>query len=233
MSLSKFLTIKTKLATIFDLLYIPDNVCLDCGSSFRPKIQGYICENCIKAIKPTIFEKTKIDYVDSYRIFGDYEGALKHMILALKFKKASIFANIIAEIIKEDFEDFTIRQKPDIITFVPISFLRFWRRGYNQNFIILKSLNIDVEDTLKRIKHSKPLSLIKDKQKRYETVISAFDIRKDFKFGLDDKSILVFDDVVTTGFTASSIAKLFKKHGAREVYFYFVASERHHVVMNI
>lgn len=226
MSLLKYQALRIKLGKILDKLYIPDNVCLSCNNHFKPSLQGYVCDDCIKSLKPSFFEKSQIDYIDSYNIFSDYEGALKELIIALKFKHVSFVADLLADIIREDFYRYLDKTRPDLITFVPISFLRFWQRGYNQNKLILKALKVENLELLKRIKHSKPLALIKDKQKRYQIVSKAFDVKAQYKYFLDDKKILVFDDILTTGATASSIAKLLKYLDAKEVYFYFLSSHR-------
>jgi predicted amidophosphoribosyltransferase len=59
-----------------------------------------------------LFEKETIPYIDSYRIFSSYDKALKEMIIALKFKKASLFAKIIGDIVKDDFFCFFKVHKP-------------------------------------------------------------------------------------------------------------------------
>ncbi|MGC8676955.1 MAG: hypothetical protein ACP5UF_01860 [Hydrogenobaculum sp.] len=100
---SKYLLIKSRIADILDKLYIPDNVCLSCNKYFKPTLQGYVCDNCITSIKPMLFEKENLSYINSYRIFSSYDKALKEMIIALKFKKASLFANIIGDIAKDNF----------------------------------------------------------------------------------------------------------------------------------
>ncbi len=231
MYLSKFQQIKTKIAKVFDRLYLPDNVCLSCKSYFIPDIQGYLCEECISSIKPKIFEKEELDYIEDYRIFSSYEGALKEAIIALKFKNAKIFGSILGEIIKSDFESFVKTVNPDVITCVPVSFLRLWQRAYNQNEVILKALNVDYTSILKRVKHGKPLSLSMDKDKRKKIVSGAFDIKKEFKFDLENKRVLIFDDIITTGATAVEIARVLKMHAVKDVYFYFVASHKRAVDM--
>ena len=86
MYLSKYQQIKSQIAKLLDKLYIPDNICLSCDNYFKPTVQGYVCDDCIACVKANIFEKESLDYIDAYRIFGAYEGALQQMIIALKFK---------------------------------------------------------------------------------------------------------------------------------------------------
>jgi ComF family protein len=178
-----------------------------------------------------LFEKENLSYIDSYRIFSSYDKALKEMIIALKFKKASLFANIIADIVKDDFFAFLRSINPDIVTYVPVSFLRFWQRGYDQNAILLKALNAEYISIFKRIKHAKPLSLSIDKNQREHIVSGAFKIKKEFVFNLEGKKVLVFDDILTTGATATQIAKTLKMHAVKEVYFYFIASHKRNIDM--
>lgn len=228
---SKYLRIKSQIAKALDKLYIPDNVCLSCNNYFKPTLQGYVCDDCIASIKPMFFEKENLSYIDYYRIFGSYDKALKEMIIALKFKKASLFANMIGDIVKDDFFAFVNSVNPDIVTYVPVSFFRFWQRGYDQNDILLKALNVEYISIFKRIKHAKPLSLSIDKNQRERIVSGAFKIKKEFVFNLEGKKVLVFDDILTTGATATQIAKTLKMHAVKEVYFYFIASHKRAVDM--
>jgi len=178
-----------------------------------------------------LFEKETLPYIDSYRIFSSYDKALKEMIIALKFKKASLFAKIIGDIVKDDFFAFVKSINPDIVTYVPVSFFRFWQRGYDQNDILLKALNAQYISILKRRRHAKPLSLSMDKNQREHIVSKAFKIRKEFVFNLEGKKVLVFDDILTTGATATQIARTLKMHAVKEVYFYFIASHKRAIDM--
>jgi Predicted amidophosphoribosyltransferases len=47
---------------------------------------------------------------------------------------------------------------------------------------------------------------------------------------LEGKKVLVFDDILTTGATATQIAKILKMHAVKEVYFYFIASTKNMLV---
>ncbi|GAB6078360.1 ComF family protein [Hydrogenobaculum acidophilum] len=226
MYLSRFQLIKIQIAKLLDKLYIPDNVCLSCKNYFKPSFQGYVCDDCISFISPKIFEKESLDYIDDYRIFSSYEGALKEMIIALKFKRASLFGQMIGDIIKDDFLSFVKAVNPDIITYVPVSFFRFWQRGYNQNELILKALEVHYKSILKRVKHAKALSLSMEKAQRTKIVFEAFNVKRELKLNLENKKILVFDDILTTGATASEIARILKLHAVKEVYFYFIASHK-------
>lgn len=102
----------------------------------------------------------------------------------------------------------------DFILPVPLSFKRLQERGYNQSLLILwgylgikKPLNI-----LQRIKHSRPQSELSGKE-RLENVKGAFKAKKDFQ----NKSVLLLDDVMTTGVTLREASKELKKAGAQKV----------------
>ena len=114
---------------------------------------------------------------------------------------------------------------------MPVSFFRFWQRGYDQNDILLKALNAQYISIFKRIKHAKPLSLSIDKNQREHIVSGAFKVKKELVSNLEGKKVLVFDDILTTGATATQIAKILKMHAVKEVYFYFIASHKKHVSM--
>ena len=55
-------------------------------------------------------------------------------------------------------------------------------------------------------------------EERYESIKGAFIINKRFKKKLSGKTVLLVDDVITSGATASECAKILKENGAKYVY---------------
>lgn len=110
--------------------------------------------------------------------------------------------------------------KFDAITFVPLGRKRFLERGYNQSEIIAKTvskiLNIRLmENIIIRKKETYPLSMIKDKELRKETIKDAFKINQNLKNSLkyfkEKINILIIDDVFTTGSTLNELSLEMRK----------------------
>ena len=149
--------------------------------------------------------------MDGYEFFTKYEGVARELILLYKFHSVKPFAKVIADKIKGDFRNFLQEVKPDLITYVPVHLFRWWNRGYDHN-----------EEVLKRVKYSRPLARYK-KEKREKLLKSAYKVIEPRE--VHGKSVLVYDDILTTGSTAREVAQTLKSAGATEVYFYFFLKE--------
>ena len=109
-------------------------------------------------------------------------------------------------------------EKPEIITFVPARKKSIRERGYNQSELLAKYLSqrldvpccnllVKVKDNL--IQHD--LSA----QQRKLNVLDVFGLNPEFD--VKDKSILIVDDIVTTGSTLHECIEVLRKHGADKV----------------
>ncbi|GAB6065065.1 ComF family protein [Aquifex pyrophilus] len=206
---------------ILDFMGISENLCVVCNQNFKPEEQGFVCDECLKSVKPANFEdKEDIPYVDSYDYFGRYEGVLRECILLYKFKSVKPFSRFFANLIKNEIKRYKEEINADILTFVPVHFLRYWGRGYDHNEEVLKHTGMRFEKLLRRRKYAKPLAGY-GKSEREKILKDAYTLKGDVK----GKVILVYDDILTTGTTAKNVAFLLKEKGAKEVHFYFLAKE--------
>ena len=115
--------------------------------------------------------------------------------------------------------------RPDALVPVPIHSSKMRSRGYNQSALIARELSkrIDIpvrEDAVMRIKRTTPL---KDLTPSERNII----LRGAFKLGVNDvklKTIVIIDDIYTTGATVDAVADVFLRNGARDVYFATLAT---------
>ena len=210
------------LGKILDLLFLSENRCEVCGKIFKPEDQGFICKRCVEEIRPyEYFEDIpEIPFVEDFEFFGKYEGALREAVILYKFKSVKPISRILAEKIRPHFYEYLDKVKPDLITFVPVHFFRWWTRGFDHNEEIMKHLRVNYEKVIKRVKYAKPLAKYGAK-KREKILQGAYRVKGDVK----GKRVLVFDDILTTGSTARSVSKALLEKGAREVYFYFLCKD--------
>jgi ComF family protein len=102
---------------------------------------------------------------------------------------------------------------------VPLHRSRLWRRGFNQSAIVAKALSkqtglpICVE-ALKRVRPTPPLKGMNMRQRRL-TVAGAF--RANPAVELRGRTVVLIDDVLTTGSTANACARVLKSAGAERV----------------
>lgn len=108
-----------------------------------------------------------------------------------------------------------------IIVPVPLHRSRLWRRGFNQSVLIGRELArnsgmIMDYDVIIRSKVTPPLRGMSGTQRR-RIVDKAFELRPDARLALAGKSVVLVDDVYTSGSTSNACARLLKKAGANQV----------------
>lgn len=110
-----------------------------------------------------------------------------------------------------------INKNPDLIVPVPLHWKRKFVRGFNQSQWLAnylgRQLEINVDSKLlTRTRNTPPQQQLKRKQ-RQKNLKGAFQVNHT----LNGQHIALIDDVVTTGSTASELARLLKKAGASRV----------------
>ena len=158
-----------------------------------------------------------------------YKDKIRAAILRYKFYSrrhyAKPFGRFLAmKLLEKDKTDF------DLITWVPISRRRKWRRGFDQVELLAQEvtehLQIPLVDTLKKIRHTPPQSGLGDVSRRRANVLGAYRcIRPKAVRG---KRILLLDDIITTGATLSECARVLLTAGGSEVHCAVVAATRKH-----
>jgi ComF family protein len=193
-----------------------------------------ICYKCSRLLRSTTIgsEKTfchlcENDYFDLARSVGLYEKALMRTILYLK--TVPFLASYAQELLYKAFKRAPF-QDADLIIPVPLSKARLAERGFNQAEIIANALAnrakipIDVSSLI-RNRHTKKHRPGMDKIARQRLVEAAFLVSKSDK--LAGKNVVLVDDVLTSGATASNCAKVLKQHGAAKVYVLTLARATH------
>jgi ComF family protein len=109
----------------------------------------------------------------------------------------------------------------DYVFPVPLHNSRLRARGYNQSYILAralgKTLNIRIGAHILKRKRKTPSQAGKSASGRKRNVAGAFDIPKRHHSKLKGKSVLLVDDVFTTGATIEACARSLKAAGAAKV----------------
>lgn len=113
-----------------------------------------------------------------------------------------------------------LAQEPVLIP-VPLHSRRLISRRYNQSAELVRHIAGETEcefqcDVLERIKNTKQQVGLSSKE-RERNVMGAFRVKKDNAYRIKGKSILLVDDVFTTGATVNAAAKALKRAGVQSV----------------
>lgn len=202
----------------------------------------YFCNSCFKEIKfndkdylEKALKNMKAPYLDKIYIAGDYEDKnLKKLITKYKYNFLKPLGNILAnfliifwELEKQETETLNFKiskaQKDYLVIPIPLSKKRLRWRGFNQVEIIAHEFSehfkYKFDLNLKRIKYQKPQAELSENE-RLDNLKSAFSYLNDKnnKNILESKTIILIDDVTTTGTTLNEAARVLKEAGALEVY---------------
>lgn len=203
--------------------YFYPNVCGFCGKLID---SGFICVNCMKEIPYEGFSYIPFNQsfcFDELYCNYSYEGIIRSKILDYKFKHKKYLSKTFAEGMIYRFKK--IKPNFDLIVPVPVHRTRKMERGYNQSELIAKILAKEVgiecnAKVLKKIKRNLKQSKL-NKEQRISNVKNIFEIRRSNE--IKGKTVLLIDDIYTTGATANECSRVLKKAGATKVIVYTVA----------
>jgi ComF family protein len=156
---------------------------------------------------------------DAAIALGPYEGSLRAVCLQLKHERNAWMAPGLGELWAESRRPALAGLPADAwIVPVPLHWWRHWRRGYNQAEALARALarrlELPVRRPLRRVKATEKLAELSPTE-RARALRRAFRARKDPS--LDGRTILLVDDVLTTGATCGAAARALKQAGAARV----------------
>ncbi len=198
------------------------SVCKDCFLDI-PYNHGYRCTRCdtpIDAIYGDGLCKTCKSHKRGFdKVYAPllYKDTVRKSIIGFKFHgkiaRSRTFASFIVMHMRE-----ASAPHPDIITYVPMHPKKEMRRGYNQAKLLAEDISaticVPVVSTLKKCKDTSPQSS-RSRRERFLALrgVFAFSCETDIK----GKCILLIDDILTTGATLDTCARILKKAGAKQV----------------
>lgn len=199
--------------SLVNLLY--PQYCCQCG-----RIGKYLCPTCFEFIhfySQPLNLRLEASYLDTVIAMGRYAEPLSSLIHTLKYQSVKGVAAWCAELL------YLHTQIPncEVIVPVPISKQRWRERGFNQaeeigkhlaSFLAVPCVNI-----LIRNKHSAPQASVTDQANRKKRLENFFTINLK-AFEAIPTTVLLIDDVITTGATLNECAKALKLNGIKNVY---------------
>ena len=194
-------------------LKIDDPRCMKCGKPVRYFRQEY-CYDC---------EHTH-HYYDRGVALWIHKEPVSQSIYRFKFHNQRGFAKYYAEEVEVRLKKDIQRWNPDFIIPIPLYSGKMRKRGFNQAEVFAKELEnflgIPVYgEILTRTKHTKPQKTLGSKERK-NNLQGAF-VVSDAKMAalLSGKTVLLIDDIYTTGSTIDAAAQILKRAGAEKVYY--------------
>lgn len=196
---------------VLEWLFPSRAACCSCGAEAVLDEHG-LCIDCHLGIE--LFNAAPpLNYIDGYNAAYVYNDVSSAMVKKLKYNNCKYIAKELADAL-----ELKHGWRIDAVTPVPLHYRREAKRGYNQSLLIAKHL-------CKRLGLKLDTSLlVRSRDTRQQARSTGAQRRRNLKdaFIADDScrglSVLLVDDVRTTGATLSECAKALKKCGCDKVY---------------
>ena len=223
---------------ILDLIYPKNIKCIFCAEELNQNDYNCTCEKCLEILpfiekhcercgspmnenqKGVCFKCKKHNYYfTKTRSVFEYGGLALKVVHNAKYNGAKYLLEHMAKYVAEVYS--TMGVFPDFITYVPMFPSKEKARGYNQSKVLAEYLSerVDVpliDCCIKAIdtKSQTELNTIE----RIENIKDSFKFNKEFKDKIKGKTIMIVDDVITTGATISEISRVLCENGVRECF---------------
>ena len=183
--------------------------CDICSQPYQGEIERFECPNC--ADERFSFEFA-VCVVRS-------RGPVRELLHRRKYGREIWSARVLAELMREGLADPRLAGRDfDALVPVPLHALRLREREFNQATMLAGHLSkitrIPVANALKRVRFTGTQTRL-DRRHRMQNLRNAFAPHKNAD--VKDKSLLLVDDVLTTGSTLDACASVLLEHGAASV----------------
>ncbi len=197
-------------------------VCDDCWQSILP-LTPPLCDRCGDPLPAWRIVSVPLaccarcrrgsPAIDRARAIGAYDGALRAIIHALKYDGRRSLARPLGRLMRERGAD--ILDGVTCVIPVPLHPSRRRHRGFNQAADLARRVGIPVRSALRRIRAT-PTQTGLPAAKRHRNMRDAFATTRAAR-QLKGATVVLIDDVSTTGATLEACARVLKEAGVGEV----------------
>lgn len=187
---------------------LPERRCHGCGGANDSHLD--LCQDCLQTDgRP---------WTTAVSAFP-FAGQLREAIHAYKYQSRTSLAPFLAHAMADAWQHYAPGTSPDLIVPVPLHWFREIRRGYNQAALLAQCLETElicpVANSLRRVRRTSQQARLQLAQ-RLKNIAGAFAVKKPSIIA--GKSLLLVDDVFTTGATLSAATATLLNAGAAHVF---------------
>ncbi len=200
--------------SLLNLIYVKKCIVCSCA-----KTDDLMCKTCAKAVHYLSGFPHKIfNEIPVYSV-ALYQDTVKTLIHNLKFKHGKNASIVLAQMLFDYFCKIKDPNKEYIVCFVPSYFTKSATRGYNHMLLIAKEFsklaNIELSKNLiSKIKYTKPQYKAKNRQKNIK---DSFGINNNELLSVKNKTVILLDDITTSGATLEEILNCFIKKDVKNI----------------
>ena len=213
---------KRLVGAILDLLYPPK--CVFCRKLLTREEQE-ICNRCRMELPVFTEELDPGPYCSGAVAALRYEDRVRDSLLRFKFQGMEQYAGCYGKLLAAACAQLPL-ENIDAVTWVPVSRRRRRSRGYDQAQLLAKELAAELGkpmiSTLTKIRHNQTQSSLETAEARRANVLGVYQAGTTAA----GRTLLLVDDIVTTGATSSEAARTLLTAGATAVYLAAVAARR-------
>lgn len=206
------------------LEFIFPRKCLLCRNKLEDEERDF-CSDCLHGTPRFTDESRRVRNMDKCMVLWYYEGPVRQALLRYKFSGKEHYGAAFGRLLGDKIRSW-YGGNFDIVTYVPVSFQRNIKRGYDQVQIIsryvCKTLGCQLVPTLRKIRHNAAQSSLESAKQRYSNVTGAYKVIH--PEAVCGKRVLIIDDIITTGSTLSECGKVLREAGASSVFCVAVAA---------
>jgi len=204
-------------------------LCVSC-QQLRSDSSSRICSECWRSIKPLqlddmLYRETRNKLIATGMIDEmvatfefDETGPLPTIIHQLKYGGMSTLGVELGRCLGKRLLDSLDDPSSCLLVPVPLHTVKLRERGYNQSAFLCKGIaettDIPIAASLKRTRYTRSQTKL-SREERQENVAGAFEVRKDVLF--EHKTLILIDDVITTGATTVECARALRNYGAEKI----------------
>jgi ComF family protein len=213
----------------------PGPFCDDCRAELLATA-GPACVRCAMPVGPWVAGQGRCRACRSRRLgfdaavaLGPYKGPLRDLCLRLKHERDAWLARWLAELVIEArpaVRDEAVRSPDALVVPVALHWRRRLTRGYNQADELARGLGrrlgLARAHALQRVRSTRILAGL-GRSERARQLRGAFRVRRRWAAALKGRTVLLVDDILTSGATCGAAARALKQAGAVRVVVVVVA----------